>query len=85
MKSSSVTVGTTAILLVSADDKNREVYLHNAGGGKVYLGGPAVTSTDGFHLSNNEALTLFVPLKESLYGISASGTNAVIVLAPDSD
>lgn len=85
MKSSSVTVGTTAILVVAADDKNREVYLHNAGGGKVYLGGPAVTSTDGFHLANAESITIFVPSKETLYGIAASGTNAVIVLTPDTD
>ena len=85
MISNSVTVGTTAILVVPADDKNRTVYLHNAGGGKVYLGGSNVTSTTGFHLNNNEATELFVPLKETVYGISASGTNAVIVLTPDAD
>ena len=85
MKSTSVTVGTTAILVVNADDINRTVYLHNAGGGKVYLGGSNVTSTTGFHLNNNEATEIFIPLKETLYAISASGTNAVIVLTPDAD
>ena len=85
MRSTSVSVGTTAVLVVSADDKNRNIYLHNAGGGKVYLGGSTVTDSTGFHLGNGEALEIFVPLKETLYGISASGTNAVIVLTPDGD
>lgn len=85
MKSLSVTVGTTAVLVIAADNKYRQVSLHNAGGGKVYLGGAAVTTNDGFHLSNNEAITLDIPINETLYGISASGTNAVIVLYPDGD
>lgn len=85
MKSVSTTVGVTAVLVVAPDNKFREVYLHNAGGGKVYLGGADVTSTSGFHLNNNEAMTVTVPIGESLYGISASGTNAVITLTPDLD
>lgn len=85
MKSAAVSVATTAVLVVSADDKNRTVYLHNAGGGKVYLGGSAVTSSNGFHLGNGEALELFIPTRETLYGISASGSNEVIVLTPDAD
>ena len=85
MKSSSITVTTTAVLVVSADDKNRTVYLHNAGGGKVYLGNSSVTSSTGFHLGNGEATELFIPTRETLYGISASGSNEVIVLTPDSD
>ena len=85
MKSSAVTVGTTATLVVSADDKNRTVYLHNSGGSKVYLGNASVTSSIGFHLGNGEAQEFFVPTRETLYGISASGTNEVIVLTPDSD
>lgn len=85
MKSAAVSVATTAVLVVSADDKNRTVYLHNAGGGKVYLGGSAVTSSSGFHLGNGEALELFIPTMETLYGISASGSNEVIVLTPDAD
>ncbi len=78
-------MGTTAVLVVAADDITRNVYLHNAGGGKVYLGGSVVTSTTGFHLGNGESISLFVPARETLYAISASGTNAVTVLSPDSD
>lgn len=85
MKSAKVTVGTTAVEVVAADNKYREVYLHNAGGGKVYLGDENVTSATGFHLANGEAFTMQLPLGENLYGISASGTNEVIVLTPDGD
>ena len=85
MKSASVTVGTTAVLVISVDDKNREITLHNAGGGKVYLGGSDVTSSTGIHLGNGERMTIEVPIRETLYGISASGTNQVIALVPDGD
>lgn len=85
MRSEVVTVGTTAILVIAADDKYRQVTLHNAGGGKVYLGGSNVTSTTGVHLGNGESLTIEVPIRETLYAISASGTNAVITLLPDGD
>lgn len=85
MRSVSVTVGTTAILVISADDKTRQATIHNAGGAKVYLGGSNVTSTTGVHLGNGESLTIEVPIHETLYAISASGTNAVIVLLPDGD
>lgn len=85
MMSTSVTVGTTAVVVVSADNKNRQVAIHNAGGGKVYLGGSAVTSSNGFHLANAESIVLDIPTGETVYGISASGTNAVVVLHPDSD
>lgn len=85
MKSVKVSVGTTALIVVAADDKNRLVNLHNAGGGKVYLGGSAVTSDDGFHLNNAETVVIEVPARETLYGVSASGTNDVIVLTPDVD
>lgn len=85
MQSASVTVGTTAAVVIAADDKYRTVYLHNAGGGKVYLGGADVTSLTGFHLANAESMSLDVPLGETVYAISASGTNAVIILRPNSD
>lgn len=85
MRSSSTTVGTTAVVVVAADNKYRQVHLHNAGGGKVYLGGADVTSSTGYHLANAESMSLEVPVGETLYAISASGTNSVIALTPDVD
>lgn len=85
MKSTNITVGTTAVIAVSADNKYRQVYVHNAGGGKVYVGGSNVSTTNGFHIANAEAATFEVPINETLYAISASGTNELIVLTPDGD
>ena len=85
MRSQAVTVGTTATLVVSADDKNRYVYLHNPGGVKFYLGNSTVSTADGFHLDNGISLELFVPLKETVYAVVASGSHAIVVLEPDVD
>jgi len=83
--SKAVTVETTATLIVPADDRQREAYIHNGGGAKIYLGNGSVTTTNGYHLANNESLRIFVPSKETLYGIVASGTNMITVLTPDLD
>lgn len=85
MKSIAVTVGTTATLIVAADDKNRHVYVHNGGGSKIYIGGSDVTTTNGYHIANNESADLFVPTNETLYAVVASGTNAINVLTPNVD
>ena len=85
MKSSAVTVAATATLLVAADDLNRYVYLHNGGGAKIYIGDETVTTASGFHLGNNDSLQLFIPSRQTLYGVVASGTNVINVLTPDGD
>lgn len=85
MKSVAVTVNTTPTLIVAADDLNRWVYIHNAGGAKIYVGNGNVTTTSGYHIGNGESQELFLPEKETLYAVVASGTNAIQVLTPDSD
>ena len=85
MKSVAVTVATTPTLIVAADDQNRWVYIHNAGGAKIYVGGNSVTTTTGFHIGNGESQELFIPIHETLYAVVASGTNAIQVLTPDAD
>jgi hypothetical protein len=85
VQSLAVTVTTTATLVVTADDKNRTVYLHNPSGVKMYLGGSTVTTTTGFHLDNGDTLTIELPLRETLYGIVAAGSHDVVVLRPDAD
>ena len=54
MHSAKVTVATTATLIVPADDKPRTIYIHNAGGAKIYVGGSSVTTTTGFHIGNGD-------------------------------
>ena len=86
MTSSSVTVGTTATLIVAADDKHRTVYLHVAGNSTVYLGNASATTANGLSTEKNTTpLEIFLPLRETLYGIVASDTEVVRVLTPDAD
>lgn len=85
MISTLVTVTTTATLVVPKDDKPRTVYLHNSAGVTVYLGGSAVTTSNGWHLGNGETETLFIPTNETLYGIVAAGSHDLKVLTPDLD
>jgi hypothetical protein len=84
MKAQAFTVGTSPIVLITADNQNRVCYLH-ASSGSVYLGGSAVTASTGLHLSNNQTITITLPLGEALYGIASSGTTDVRVLSPDGD
>ena len=85
MKSSAVTVATTPTLIVASDDQNRWIYIHNSGGSKIYVGDSAVTTSTGFHIANTESQQLFLPSKETLYGVVASGTNIINILTPNVD
>ena len=85
MKSVAVTVTTSPVLVVAADNIPRTVYVHNGGGAKIYLGGADVSTGNGFHLGNGESQDFFVPTNERLYGVVASSTNTIIVLTPDLD
>lgn len=85
MISAAVTVTTSPTLILAADDLTRNVYIHNSGGAKIYLGGSTVTTGTGYHLANAESLSIVVPERETIYAIVASGTNTITVLHPNSD
>ena len=78
--SAQVSVGTTATLLVAANIMDQTVWLHNLGGGAVYLGGANVTTSNGYKMDNGDKMQVPVGDNEGLYGIVASGTNTVFVL-----
>jgi len=78
--SAQVTVGATATVLVAAKDFDQTAYLHNSGGGIVYLGASNVTTANGYKLDNGDKLTVGVGDHEALYAVTASGTNVVSVL-----
>lgn len=84
MKTSVVTVTTSATLLIDADNQPRICYLHS-GSGSVYVGGSDVTSSTGIHLTNGTTLQISVPFNETIYGITSSGTNTMRVLTPSVD
>lgn len=79
-----VTVETTAILLASNTQSRGHgvtgVAVYNAGAGSVYLGGLAVTSAAGLEVAAAGRITIDLAQGESLYAISASGSNICHVL-----
>jgi hypothetical protein len=78
--SAQVSVGTTATVLAAATDFDQTVWLHNSGGGVVYLGASNVTTSNGYKLDNGDKLTVTVGDSEALYAVTASGTQTVAVL-----
>lgn len=78
--SAQVTVSTTATVLVAQTGFDQTVWLHNSGGGVVYIGASDVTTTNGYKLDNGDKMELPVGDHEALYGVTATGTNVVCVL-----
>ena len=78
--SAQVTVGTTATVIVAATAFDQTAYLHNLGGGAIYLGAANVSTTNGYKLDNGEKITIGVGDHEALYAVAATGTHVVGVL-----
>jgi len=78
--STQVTITSTASVIVSANSY-RNIYLHNLGGGAIYIGGSNVTTSNGYKLDNGDKLSLIIGDVEALYGVAASGTHTLAVLA----
>ena len=84
MRSAQVSVGTTPTLLIDSDNINRQVHVHALSNTPVYLGGPDVSTTNGYLLEKDDgAHVLLLPLSEKLYAVVATGTETVSVLLPD--
>ena len=78
--STQVTITTTASVILSANSY-KNIYLHNLGGGAIYLGGSNVTTSNGYKLDNGDKLSIIIGDTEALYGVAASGTHTLAVLA----
>lgn len=81
----SVTVATTATLLTGTDSggvtSGQSILVKvPTGGATVYLGSSAVTTTVGFPVAAGEAYAFDLGANETLYGVVATGTQAVNVL-----
>ena len=78
--SAQVSVNSTPTVLAAATNFDQTVWLHNSGGGVVYIGAANVSTTNGYKLDNGDKMELPVGDHEALYGVTASGTNTVCVL-----
>lgn len=83
MISNQYTVTTTASQVIAAAESWRTVYLHVVGNGVVYMGASNVTSSNGMATEKSAVPFQFIlPAGESLYAITATGTEDLRVLRP---
>ena len=87
MRSAKITVGDEPTLVIAADDTFRTVYIqHSHDTHPLHLGNASVTTATGYLLTKDETLTIVVPQKETLYGItSEDDTVDVFIITPDID
>lgn len=81
-----VSVGTTAVNLTGGLGLHQyEVLIRTPDGGlgvDLFLGGPAVSGTDGFQVSRQANQTYRLTLHgDSLYAVTTGGTGTIHVLA----
>jgi hypothetical protein len=85
VKQSKVTVGITPTLLNTFADKDNSYGNHVAvyvpAGATVYLGGSDVSTTNGFPLVGPDRAAFDINPGDALYGVVASATASVNVLA----
>jgi len=79
--STQVTVTDTRSIIAAAANSYQNIYLHNLGGGAIYIGGPDVTINNGYKLDNGDTLSLIIGDLEALYGVAVSGSHTLSVLA----
>ena len=78
-KTAQISVSTTRTLVVPELIGDQSVYLHSSSG-TLYIGGPDVTTADGYRLDNGDKLTIMVGDHEALYAITSSGTANLFVM-----
>jgi hypothetical protein len=78
-KTAQVSVTTTRTLVVPELIGDQSVYLHSSSG-IIYIGGPDVTTANGYRLDNGDKLTIMVGDHEALYAITSSGTANLFVM-----
>ena len=87
MRSYKVTVTSTAINLIAADNINRVAYVGVVGNESIAVGNSSVTFATGLILEKHTApIHIDVPLGETLWGIcDADKTDDIRILLPDGD
>lgn len=80
MKSEVVTVGLTAVRILTAENTTRHVYFHDDSSHPVYLGGSDVTTANGLEVNKNASLCIVVPANEELYAVSDNADQNISIL-----
>jgi hypothetical protein len=72
------TVTTTRGIVVAANRADQVVQLHSASG-IIYIGGPNLTTANGYKLDNGDKLQIPLSDLEDLYAVTSSGTATLYV------
>lgn len=75
-----VVIGTTPTLIAAGRLGADDITIENLGTTQVFLGNASVSTTTGFPIPGVAGASLTIPVTTALYGIVASGTQAVAVL-----
>jgi len=80
---SQISVGTVATSLELSYQMEHTVSIHNMDNtDRVYLGGSAVTTTNGFALDKGIIITVTLPAGDNLFAVSSKSGHVVAVLQP---
>ena len=81
LESSAVTIGTSATVIATGKTGASWLYLHApTGANTVYIGPSTVTAATGLELPKGALQTFWLAEADTLYGIVASSTQALMVL-----
>jgi hypothetical protein len=80
VESAQVVCLTTPTLLVQADTDGCRLVIHKEQNHIIYLGGAAVSTSNGFRFDHDATLDIHLPPNAKLYGTSTSGTETAYIL-----
>lgn len=78
------TVNTVAGLLVTVEPENDGILLSNTGANPVFVGGPGVTSANGFKIAAgaSQLIPSLGGIRHDLYAVSTGGSSTVAYIQP---
>ena len=80
LKSEQITVGLTAVRILTANNVNRRVYLHDDSSHPIYLGGSDVTTLNGLEVNKSSQIGLYVPADCELWAVSGNADQSISIL-----
>jgi hypothetical protein len=79
ISSTQVTIGTSATLLVRADNDGCRVVIHKQKAHTIYLGDAGVTTATGFLFDHDGTVDISMRAGETLYGVAAASETCYIL------
>ena len=85
MISSTITVTTTATLLVAETANATRTIIIEPDSADIHIGGNTVTTANGLTITNGSQFQLVLPPHNGVYAITGTGSHTVRLLQPSGD